>query len=89
MDPLDAIDALASRARNEVAPLTNTPISLLLRKASANIDPIRLRPLAWSAAVSALAACIALTLAIHFGRPTTSTTDSVSSLFNAANVEMP
>jgi hypothetical protein len=87
MEPLEAIDALARRARTEKPPATDVNIGAVLRAARAE-PPWRLTPLAWSAAVSALAACVILTLAL---RSTTqsNTVDSITPLFNAAQVQMP
>ena len=86
MEPLEAVDALARRARAETPPQTNVDIGAVLRSTRAE-PPWRLTPLAWSAAVSALAACAILTLALHSNKSTT--VDSITPLFNAAQVQMP
>ena len=87
MDPLEAIESLARLARSEQPPRTNVDIAAVLRAAGAE-PPLRLAPLAWSAAVSAIAAGIILSFAIHTQR-TTSSVDSISPLFNATEVQMP
>lgn len=84
MDPLDAVAAIARVARTEVAPQTNVRIGPLLRASRAEW---RLAPLAWSAAVSAVAAGVILTLALHQNQSVS--VDSISPLFNAAQVQMP
>ncbi|MGA2439649.1 MAG: hypothetical protein ABSH08_01705 [Tepidisphaeraceae bacterium] len=86
MEPLEAVDALARRARAETPPQTNVDIGTILRSARAE-PQWRLTPLAWSAAVSALAACAILSLALHSNNSTT--VDSITPLFNAAEVQMP
>ena len=50
MDPLDAIESLARLARSEEPPRTNVNVAAVLRAANAE-PPLRLAPLAWSAAV--------------------------------------
>jgi hypothetical protein len=85
MDPLDTVEAIARVARTEVAPQTNVRIAPLLRAGRAEW---RLAPLAWSAVISAVAACVILTLALHQNQSNTSV-DSISPLFNAAQVQMP
>ena len=47
----------------------------------------RLAPFAWSAAVSAMAACVVLAIALHGNKSTK--TDSIEPLFQAAEVQMP
>jgi hypothetical protein len=86
MEPLDAINALARIARTETPPDTNVRIAPLLRACRAE-EQWRLTPLAWSAALSAIAACVILVLAIH--RTEITTVDSISPLFSAAQVQMP
>jgi len=86
MEPLEAVEALARRARAETPPGTNVNIGAVLRTARAE-PQWRLTPLAWSAAVSALAACAILSLALHSNKSTT--TDPIAPLFNAAEVQMP
>ncbi len=88
MDPLDAIESLARLARCEEPPGTNINVAAVLRAAANAEPPLRLAPLAWSAAVSALAAGIILSFAIHT-RQTTSSIDSISPLFNATQVQLP
>jgi hypothetical protein len=87
MEPLDAVESLAHLARNEAPPQTNINIASVLRTAHAQ-PQWRLGPLAWSAAVSAIAAAITLSFALHV-QQTSSTTDSISPLFNATQVQMP
>ncbi len=87
MDPLDAIESLARLARTEEPPGTNINVAAVLRAAEAEA-PLRLAPLAWSAAVSALAAGIILSVASHT-RQASSSVDSISPLFNATQVQMP
>jgi hypothetical protein len=87
MEPLEAIEALARRARGEAPPGTNVNIGAIVRAARAE-PQWRLTPLAWSAAVSALAACAILCLALRSSGKST-TVDSITPLFNAAQVQMP
>ncbi len=84
MDPLEIVDALAGRARAEVAPKTNVSIAAVL---AAGRREERLAPLAWSAGISAIAACIVLAIALHTNKSTK--TDSIEPLFQAAEVQMP
>ena len=86
MEPLDDVETLARRARMETPPDTDIRIAPLLRACRAE-QQWRLTPLAWSAALSAVAACVILVLAIHQGQ--TASVDSISPLFNAAQVQMP
>jgi hypothetical protein len=86
MEPLEAVESLARIARMERTPVTNVNIGAVLRAARAE-PALRLAPLAWSAAVSALAAGIILSVAIHARQ--TSSVDSISPLFNATQVQMP
>ncbi len=95
MNPLESVENLARIARRETPPETNVKFASLLR----NLRPepqMRLGPTrlwAWSAAVSALAASIVLAVAIHGSSSTGSTNpnsvDSITPLFNAAQVQMP
>ncbi len=90
MDPLEIVDALAQRARAEVAPQTNIGIAAVLAAARRNQPLARggfLAPFAWSAAISAMAACVAIAIALHGNRSTK--TDSIEPLFQAAEVQMP
>jgi hypothetical protein len=87
MEPLDGVDALARIARMEVVPTTNVRVGPLLRASRAE-QQWRLAPFAWSAALSAAAACIILVLALRQTQSTTSV-DSISPLFNATQVQMP
>jgi hypothetical protein len=87
MEPLEAVEALARRARAETPPETNVDIGAILRAAGAE-PQWRLTLLAWSAAVSALAACAILSLALRSTAKST-TVDSITPLFNAAQVQMP
>jgi hypothetical protein len=84
MDPLEMVDALAGRARAEVTPKTNVSIAAVL---AAGRREERLAPLAWSAGISAIAACIVLAIALHTNKSTK--TDSIEPLFQAAEVQMP
>ncbi len=84
MDTLEMIDALARRARAEVAPETNVKIAAVL---AAGRREQRLGPLAWSAGLSAIAACVVLAIALHDNQSTK--TDSIEPLFQAAEVQMP
>jgi hypothetical protein len=86
MESFDAIDALSRVARSETAPETNVPIGPILR-AYRGEQQWRLTPLAWSAALSAVAASIILALAIHQSR--TTSVDSITPLFSAAQVQLP
>jgi hypothetical protein len=84
MDPLEMVDALAGRARAEVVPKTNVSIAAVL---AAGRREERLAPLAWSAGISAIAACIVLAIALHTNK--SAKTDSIEPLFQAAEVQMP
>jgi hypothetical protein len=86
MEPLEAIESLARLARAEPAPQTNVNFASVVHAAQAK-PTLRLKPLAWSAAISALAAGIILSFALHV--PQTTATDSISPLFNATQVQMP
>ena len=86
MEPLESIDALARIARQETPPQTNVQIAPLLR-ALRTEQQWRLAPLAWSAALSAVAASVILVIALH--QTQTTTVDPISPLFNAAQVQMP
>jgi hypothetical protein len=84
MDPLEAVEALASRARTEASPRTDVRMSAVL---SAAQQRPRLAPLAWSAGLSALAACVAITAALHVNQ--TVKVDPIRPLFQAAEVQLP
>lgn len=84
MDPLEAVEALARRARAEAPPQTNVRMAAVL---SAGRREQRLMPLAWSAGLSAIAACIVLALALHSNKSTR--TDPIEPLFQAAEVQLP
>ena len=88
MDPLEKIEAIARIARTEVTPETNVRIMPLLRAARAK-PRWQLAPLAWSAAISAVAACVILTVALHQDQSTSSSVDSISPLFTATQVQLP
>jgi hypothetical protein len=92
MNPLESVENLARIARRETPPETNLNFASLLRELRPE-PQMRLRPWAWSAAVSALAASIVLAVAIHGSSSTGSTNpnsvDSITPLFNAAQVQMP
>src|SRR5271168_1360104 len=98
MEPLEAIDNLARAAREETVPETDLDVRRLLRSMraeSVQAGPVlRIAPLAWSAAISAIAAGVMLTLALHTSSSTMSSVDSaridsIGPLFNAAQVQMP
>ena len=57
MDALEAVEALARRARAETPPQTNVRMATVL---SAHRPEQRLVPLAWSAGLSAGAACVVM-----------------------------
>lgn len=84
MDALEMVDALARRARAEIAPQTNVRFAAVL---AAGRREERLAPLAWSAGLSAIAACIVLSIALHANK--SAKTDSIEPLFQAAEVQMP
>lgn len=86
MEPLDAVDALARRARMESPPETDIGFAPLLRACRAE-EQWGLTPLAWSAALSAIAACVIMVLAIHQSQ--TNSVDSITPLFNAVQVRLP
>ncbi|HEY1921814.1 MAG TPA: hypothetical protein VGG44_03530 [Tepidisphaeraceae bacterium] len=90
MDPLEMVDALARRARAEIAPETNARIAAVLAAGQRRQQSARegfLAPFAWSAGLSALAACVVLCLALHANKSTK--TDSIEPLFQAAEVQLP
>ena len=87
MEPFEAIDALARRARMETPPQTDVDVASIPRWAGAR-PQWQLAPLAWSAAVCALAACVILSLALWSSSQSTSV-DSITPLFSAAQVQMP
>lgn len=93
MEPLDAVDSLARRARGERAPATHIDVERLLSQARREqVGGMPLFPLAWSAAGASVAAAIVLFLAIGSSSVSTasaSSTDSVSQLFAPAQVDMP
>jgi len=84
MEALEMVNALARRARAEVAPETNVRFAAVL---AVSRREERLLPLAWSAGLSAMAACIVLAIALHGNKSTE--TDSIEPLFQAAEVQMP
>jgi hypothetical protein len=87
MEPLEAIDRLARAAREEVVPETDIDVRRVLRAVRPE-SSLRIAPLAWSAAISAVAAVVMLSFALHTSSSTTNV-DSISPLFNAAQVQMP
>jgi hypothetical protein len=90
MDPLEMVDALARRARAEIAPETNVRIAAVLAAGRREQQFARegfLAPLAWSAGLSAMAACVVLSIALHPNKSTK--TDSIEPFFQAAEVQMP
>jgi hypothetical protein len=90
MDPLETVDALARRARAEVAPDTNIRIAAVLTAAQRKRRLARegfLAPFAWSAGLSTIAACVVLAIALHTNKSTK--TDSIEPLFQAAEVQLP
>jgi hypothetical protein len=84
MDALEAVEALARRARAETPPQTNVRMATVL---SAHRPEQRLVPLAWSAGLSAVAACVVMALALHANKSTK--TDPIMPLFQAAEVQLP
>jgi len=92
MKALESVENLARIARRETPPETNVRFASLIRDLRPE-PPMRLRPWAWSAAVSALAASIVMAVAIHGSSSSSSTgsnsVDSITPLFNAAQVQMP
>jgi len=92
MEPLEAIEKLARAAREAIVPETDVDVRRVLRAYRAE-PRLRIAPLAWSAAVSAIAAGVMLTLALHVSNATTSSgstsVDSISPLFNAVQVQKP
>ena len=84
MEPLDAIESLARRARLEAAPATDVDAARLIR--AVRVEPMRLVPLAWTAAAAAIAASVVLAMAL---RANVATADPVSSLFTPTQLEMP
>ena len=93
MDPLDAVESLARRARGERPPETNADVAGLLRVARREqVGALPLFPLAWSAVGAALAASIVLTISLRTGvaqSTPTASTDSVAQLFAPTQVDMP
>jgi hypothetical protein len=94
MEPLDMVDALARKARLEAGPETDVRLGALLRGCREE-ERYPIAPLGWSAAISALAAVVVLGLALHqnvsaaSGQSSGTTVDSITPLFNAAQVQMP
>lgn len=86
MDPIEPLDSLARLAREEAPPETNLDVARILRESRARSWP-SVAPMAWSAAISAIAACILLAIALHSN--SSSTTDSISPLFSATEAQMP
>jgi hypothetical protein len=86
MEPIEALDSLARRARAEAAPETNLDVARILREIRGSA-PVSIAPMAWSAAVSAIAASILLAIALHGG--SSSSTDPIAPLFNATQAQMP
>lgn len=89
MDPLDALDALARRARRETPPRFDTDAAALVRGCKRATVPIPLSPLAWSAAAAIAAATAVLTLAMQSGGAAASRVDSITPLFSPVQVELP
>jgi hypothetical protein len=87
MEPLDGLEILARAARRETAPITRVPIASIVRAARGQ-RPLRLAPLAWSAGLSALAASVVVVFALH-QNTSSSSVDSISPLFNTAQVQLP
>lgn len=91
MDPLDALDMLARRAAREPIPRTDVDMARVF--ALARRERVRLFPLLWSAAASALAACIVLAVCLHTSSAaqaaSAATVDPVRPLFNPVQVELP
>ncbi|GEM_PF-4232626 len=99
MDPLELIDHLAYKARTENAPATHADVAAILR--ACRTEQSRgggVFPLAWSAAASAIAASLVMVFALRAGAlsnftstssTTTTSADSVASLFNPVQMEMP
>jgi hypothetical protein len=90
MEPIEAIESLARAAREEMTPETDVDVRRLIREVRP-APRLKLAPLAWSAGISAMAACVMLTLALHTSNSTGNSTgvDSITPLFNAAQVQMP
>ena len=85
MKALDAIESLASLARQELPPATHVRINtsaLQIYQRQQN----SLSPLAWSAGISLIAACIVIFMSLHTA---SASNDSVTSLFAPAQVELP
>jgi hypothetical protein len=88
MEPIDAIEKLARAGREEAVPETDINVRRLIR--AIRPEPtLRLAPLAWSAALSAVAAVVMLSFALHSSGSSSSSVDSISPLFNAAQVQLP
>jgi hypothetical protein len=88
MDPLDALDGLARRARNEAIPSTDINVAGLIDECLP--EPRRFMPLAFSATLAAVAACLVLLCALRVHSASASTTtDSVSPMFAPTQVELP
>ncbi len=85
MEALDAIESLARTARQELPPATHVQINTTALQALQR-QQNSLSPLAWSAGVSLIAACIVIFMSLH---TTSTTTDSVTALFAPAQMEMP
>jgi len=86
MEPLEAMEALARQARREIPPETDIRIGAVFAAAGRE-RTWRIAPLAWSAAVAAVAAMVVLSFALHQSR--SSTVDGITPLFSAAQVQLP
>jgi len=85
MKTLELIDALARQARREMPPALLVDLGPGCYQLS---RPASLAPLAWSAGVALLAACLAVMMAVQ-STPPQASVDAVAGLFTPTQVEMP
>jgi hypothetical protein len=86
MEPLEAMDALARQARRETPPTTDVRIGAVFAAAGRE-RTWRIAPLAWSAAMAAVAAVVVLSFALHQNQ--SSSVDGITPLFSAAQIQLP
>ena len=91
MDAMEAVERLARRAAGEAAPAVRIDMAAVV--AEARRQRSFMLPLRWSAAVSAVAACLVMAAALLWSTTTASgapaKTDSMDALFAPLQVEMP
>lgn len=91
MDPLEKMEILAKRARAERAPLVPINMNAVLRVRPQQ-ESVAVKPMAWAAGISAVAATLVLVVTLHVSTSTTTSQsggDSNSALFSPTQLEMP